>query len=89
MTLPWSALEAEPPLTSFLSEAAGAEHQGLIQGGSQSIQALAAMSAALVGGVFYASTGLASLFWAGAAVILLLVFVLRKAIVLLQHKPTG
>ncbi len=79
---------AEPPLTSFLSEAAGAEHQGLVQGGSQSIQALAAMSGALVGGVFYASTGPASPFWAGAVVILLLVFVLRKAIVLLHHKPT-
>jgi DHA1 family tetracycline resistance protein-like MFS transporter len=77
---------AEPPLNSFLSEAAGAEHQGLVQGGSQSIQALAAMSGALAGGVLYGYTGHASPFWVGAGVIILLLLVLWKAIAVLRRK---
>ena len=77
---------AEPPLNSFLSEAAGAEHQGLVQGGSQSLQALAAISGALAGGILYAYTSHASPFWVGAGVIILLLLVLWKAIAMLHRK---
>lgn len=77
---------AEPPLNSFLSEAAGVEHQGLVQGGSQSLQALAAMGGALIGGLLYAYAGHATPFLAGAGVIILLLLVLWQAIVLLRRQ---
>lgn len=77
---------AEPPLSSLLSEAAGVNHQGLVQGGSQSIQALAAMSGALGGGMLYASTNHALPFGTSAGLIMLLLLVVWRAIAVLRKK---
>lgn len=58
-------------LNGLLSRAAGSQSQGLVQGGSQSVQALARIGGPFLGGLLYDSLGHASPFLAGAGIVIL------------------
>ncbi|MBI5931928.1 MAG: MFS transporter [Chloroflexi bacterium] len=60
-----------PSLNGLLSGAAGAEAQGQVQGGNQSMQSLARIIGPLVGGLMYANMGHASPFLSGVFIALL------------------
>ncbi|QBD79871.1 MFS transporter [Ktedonosporobacter rubrisoli] len=79
----------EPPLRSLLAEAAGSEQQGLVQGGSQSIQALAEIGGASAGGVLYARGGYTSLFGISAGIIVLLLLLMWRILTPGKGHPTG
>jgi DHA1 family tetracycline resistance protein-like MFS transporter len=59
----------EPSLGALVSRAAGPRQQGVVQGGSQSIQSLARMLGPLGGGLLYAQIGHASPYWSGAVIV--------------------
>jgi len=59
----------EPSLGGLVSRAAGRRQQGLVQGGSQSIQSLARILGPLGGGLLYAQVGHASPYWSGALIV--------------------
>ncbi|MCX6048158.1 MAG: MFS transporter [Chloroflexi bacterium] len=53
----------EPSLRGLLSQAAGPNEQGVVQGGGQSLQSLALVLGPLIGGLLYAQIGHASPYW--------------------------
>ncbi len=59
-----------PSISGLISRAADARSQGLVQGGSQSVQSLARVIGPLAGGEMYDALGHASLYLAGAAIAL-------------------
>ncbi|MFN8373666.1 MAG: MFS transporter [Anaerolineae bacterium] len=60
-----------PSFNGLLSRVAGAESQGLVQGGNQSIQSLARIAGPFLGGLMYANIGHASPFISGIFIVLL------------------
>jgi DHA1 family tetracycline resistance protein-like MFS transporter len=60
---------AEPALAALLSRAIDPRQQGVIQGGSQSISALAMTIGPLLGGILYTKFGAPFPYWADAVVI--------------------
>lgn len=62
---------AEPALAGLLSRAINPRQQGMVQGGSQSISALAMTIGPILGGVLYTQLGTPFPYWANAAVITL------------------
>lgn len=58
----------EPSLRGLLSQAAGPNEQGVVQGGGQSLQSLALVIGPLVGGLLYAQVGHASPYWLSAII---------------------
>lgn len=58
-----------PSLSGLLSRAVGAQEQGRVQGGSQSVQALARVLGPLVGGELYANLGAASPYWSSVGIV--------------------
>ena len=59
----------EPASRGLISQAAGPRQQGVVQGGSQSIQSLAMVVGPLIGGVLYTQIGHVVPFWFGAGVV--------------------
>jgi MFS transporter, DHA1 family, tetracycline resistance protein len=59
----------EPSLGGLISRAAGPRQQGIVQGGSQSMESLARILGPLYGGVLYAKFGHASPYWSGALIV--------------------
>jgi DHA1 family tetracycline resistance protein-like MFS transporter len=55
----------EPSLSGLLSHAAGPRQQGIVQGGSQSIQSLAMIVGPLLGGILYMQINHAMPYWVG------------------------
>lgn len=78
----------EPSLAGLFSRAIDPRQQGAMQGGAQSIQALAQILGPLWGGMLYARFGPAVPYWSNAAVIavalLLLVLVVRHEVRLVR-----
>jgi len=56
----------EPAQNSLVSQVAGPEKQGIVQGSNQSLQSLARILGPLAGGVLYAQVGHATPYWSGA-----------------------
>ncbi|CAN5829875.1 tetracycline resistance MFS efflux pump [soil metagenome] len=72
----------EPSLRGLLSQAAGPNEQGVVQGGSQSMQSLALVLGPLVGGLLYTQMGHASPYWLSALIAgltLLALWLVRRA----------
>lgn len=69
-----------PSLNGLLSRAAGAEAQGRVQGGSQSMVSLAQMIGPFLGGLMYANIGHASPFLSGVFIALLAIVAIATAI---------
>ncbi|WP_405111859.1 MFS transporter [Paenibacillus sp. FSL K6-1217] len=67
-----------PSFNGMLSKSAAAGEQGRVQGGSQSIQALARMIGPLIGGQLYVSLGPAAPAWMGTILIAAAIPVLYK-----------
>jgi MFS transporter, DHA1 family, tetracycline resistance protein len=59
----------EPASRGLISQAAAPRQQGVVQGGSQSIQSLAMVVGPLIGGVLYTQIGHVVPFWFGAGVV--------------------
>lgn len=58
----------EPALRGLLSQAAGPKEQGIVQGGSQSLQSLALVIGPLLGGLVYTAWSPGAPFWLGALI---------------------
>lgn len=58
----------EPSLRGLLSQAAGPNEQGVVQGGAQSLQSLGLVVGPLVGGLLYVQVGHASPYWLSAII---------------------
>lgn len=69
-----------PSLNGLLSRAAGADAQGQVQGGNQSMQSLGRIVGPFIGGLMYVNTGHASPFLAGIVVALLAIAAIAVAI---------
>lgn len=69
-----------PSLNGLLSRAAGAEAQGQVQGGNQSMQSLARIVGPFVGGLMYANMGHASPFISGVFIVLLAIAAIVAAL---------
>ncbi len=69
-----------PSLNGLLSRAAGAEAQGQVQGGNQSMQSLARIIGPFVGGLMYANMGHASPFLSGVFIALLAIAAITVAL---------
>jgi DHA1 family tetracycline resistance protein-like MFS transporter len=74
----------EPSLGGLISRAAGPRQQGIVQGGSQSIQSLARILGPVCGGVLYAQFGHATPYWSGAVIVGLAILVMFLAIPSIQ-----
>jgi DHA1 family tetracycline resistance protein-like MFS transporter len=59
----------EPASRGLISQAAGPRQQGVVQGGSQSIQSLAMVVGPLIGGALYTQASHVTPFWFGAGVV--------------------
>jgi DHA1 family tetracycline resistance protein-like MFS transporter len=59
----------EPASRGLISQAAGPSQQGVVQGGSQSIQSLAMVVGPLIGGALYTQAGHVVPMWFGACVV--------------------
>src|SRR5438067_936687 len=70
----------EPALRGLTSEAASPREQGVVQGGSQSIQSLALILGPLWGALLYTQFGHASPYWSGAALTILAILLVFLAI---------
>ena len=80
----------EPSLGGLVSLAAGPRQQGIVQGGSQSVQSLARMLGPVGGGLLYAQLGHASPYWSGAVIVglaILATFLALPSIRANQQKP--
>lgn len=78
-----------PAFNGMLSKSVDASEQGRIQGGSQSIQALARMIGPLIGGQLYILLGHAAPAWLGIILIVLAIMVLHKGVKTVQQKGFG
>lgn len=78
-----------PAFNGMLSKSVDASEQGRIQGGSQSIQALARMIGPLIGGQLYILLGHAAPAWLGIILIVLAIMVLHKGVTTVQQKGFG
>lgn len=74
----------EPSLSGLVSRAAGPRQQGVVQGGNQSIQALARILGPVCGGLLYAQIGHASPYWFGAVIVGLAILATSFAVPSLQ-----
>lgn len=74
-----------PAFNGMLSKSVDASEQGRVQGGSQSIQALARMIGPLIGGQLYILLGHAAPAWLGIILILLAIIVLHKGLKQVQQ----
>ncbi|HET8840129.1 MAG TPA: MFS transporter [Ktedonobacteraceae bacterium] len=70
----------EPSISSLLSQTAGPHQQGLVQGGSQSLQALARILGPLCAGFLYVQLGHAWPYWTGAIAVILAIVAMILAI---------
>jgi DHA1 family tetracycline resistance protein-like MFS transporter len=77
----------EPALFGLLSRAAGPQQQGAVQGGGQSLQALASILGPLWGGLLYAQLGHASPYWSAAIFVALAILVTFLALPSLRTSP--
>jgi MFS transporter, DHA1 family, tetracycline resistance protein len=80
----------EPSLGGLVSLAAGPRQQGIVQGGSQSVQSLARMLGPVGGGLLYAQLGHVSPYWSGAVIVglaILATFLALPSIRANQQKP--
>ena len=75
-----------PSFNGMLSKSVDASEQGRVQGGSQSIQALARMIGPLIGGQIYILLGHTAPAWMGMILILLGILVLHKGVKVIQQK---
>lgn len=75
-----------PAFNGMLSKSVDASEQGRVQGGSQSIQALARMIGPLIGGQLYILLGHAAPAWLGIILIFLAIIVLHKGVKTVQQK---
>jgi MFS transporter, DHA1 family, tetracycline resistance protein len=69
-----------PSINGLLSRTAGADSQGRVQGGNQSVQSLARMAGPFVGGLMYVSMGHASPFLSGIVIALLAIAAIMAAL---------
>jgi MFS transporter, DHA1 family, tetracycline resistance protein len=74
----------EPASRGLISQAAGPRQQGVVQGGSQSIQSLAMVVGPLIGGVLYTQAGHVAPFWFGAGVVGLAIMATLLAVPAIQ-----
>jgi DHA1 family tetracycline resistance protein-like MFS transporter len=78
----------EPSLGGLISRAAGPGQQGVVQGGSQSMESLGRILGPLYGGALYARFGHAWPYWSGALIVGLALVALGIAIPSIQaHQP--
>jgi len=78
----------EPSLGGLISRAAGPRQQGVVQGGSQSMESLGRILGPLYGGTLYARFGHASPYCSGALIVGLALLAMGHAIPSLQaHQP--
>jgi DHA1 family tetracycline resistance protein-like MFS transporter len=80
----------EPALFGPRKQAAGPQQQGVVQGGSQSLQALASILGPLWGGLLYAQLGHAPPYWSAAifvALAILVTFLALPSLRTSQQKP--
>ncbi|WIM39291.1 MFS transporter [Paenibacillus sp. PK4536] len=75
-----------PAFNGMLSKSVDASEQGRVQGGSQSIQALARMIGPLIGGQIYILLGHTAPAWMGMILIVLAIFVLHRGVKNIQQK---
>ncbi|KAB8142845.1 TCR/Tet family MFS transporter [Chloroflexia bacterium SDU3-3] len=61
----------EPPLNGLISASAGADEQGMVQGGKQALRALSQIAGPLLAGALYMQIGGEAPYWLGAIVLLL------------------
>ncbi|MBA3823509.1 MAG: MFS transporter [Ktedonobacterales bacterium] len=80
---------AEPALAGLLSRAIDPRQQGVVQGGSQSISALAMALGPLLGGVLYTRLGAPFPYWAAAVVISMAMVIIAVFVRGNQGTPTG
>jgi MFS transporter, DHA1 family, tetracycline resistance protein len=74
----------EPSLGGLISRAAGPGQQGMVQGGNQSMEAVARILGPLYGGVLYARFGHASPYWSGALFVVLAIVAIGLSLPSLQ-----
>lgn len=82
----------EPASRGLVSQSVGSREQGVVQGGSQSLQSLTLIIGPLLGGFLYTQYGHAIPYWAGAAVVGLSIVATLLAIPSLkayQHKEVA
>jgi DHA1 family tetracycline resistance protein-like MFS transporter len=58
----------EPAINTLVSQAAGQEKQGVVQGSAQSMQSIAAILGPLAGGALYVQFGHATPYWSGSLI---------------------
>jgi len=79
----------EPASRGLISKMAGPQQQGIVQGGSQSVQSLAMVIGPLVGGALYTQVGHLWPFWSGACVVVLAIFATLLAVPALRLQPVA
>jgi MFS transporter, DHA1 family, tetracycline resistance protein len=77
-----------PSINGLLSRAAGADSQGQVQGGNQSVQSLARIAGPFVGGLMYANMGHASPFLSGIVITLLAIAAIMTALPRIKRVTT-
>ena len=77
-----------PSISGLLSRAADEKSQGLVQGGSQSVQSLARVIGPLAGGEMYDTLGHASPYLSGAVIALLTIGFVSVALPTLRPAET-
>ncbi|HEU4328720.1 MAG TPA: MFS transporter [Roseiflexaceae bacterium] len=77
----------EPASRGLISRAAGPSQQGVVQGGSQSVQSLAMVLGPLLAGALYTQVGPASPLWWGACGVGLAILATLRAAPVLRARP--
>jgi MFS transporter, DHA1 family, tetracycline resistance protein len=75
-----------PSLNGLLSRAAGADAQGQVQGGNQSVHALANMVGPVLGGLLYVNIGHATPFLTGALITVLAIAAIMMALPMINRR---
>lgn len=76
----------EPASRGLVSQAAGPQQQGVVQGSSQSIQSLAMVAGPLLAGTLYTQAGQGTPYWLGAGVMALAVLSVLAAVPTLRAR---
>lgn len=79
----------EPAARGLVSQAAGPQQQGVVQGSSQSVQSLAMVLGPVLGGTLYTQAGQGSPYWLGACVMGLAVLAVLAAVPALRAAPAA